>query len=69
MVPRLGLGAFTAGGLGSIPGQGTKIPQAQATQHGQNKTKQNPKYVTSDSKRHFADVIKLRVLRWGDGPG
>ena len=24
----LGLGAFTAVGLGSIPGQGTKIPQA-----------------------------------------
>ena len=29
----LGLGAFTAMGLGSIPGQGTKIPQA--VQHGQ----------------------------------
>ena len=24
----LGLGAFTAKGMGSIPGQGTKIPQA-----------------------------------------
>ena len=32
-VQRLGLGTFTAEGLGSIPGQGTKIPQA--TQHGQ----------------------------------
>ena len=28
MVPWLGLGAFTAVGPGSIPGQGTKIPQA-----------------------------------------
>ena len=28
VVQWLGLGAFTAVGLGSIPGQGTKIPQA-----------------------------------------
>ena len=28
MVQWLGLGAFTAVGLGSIPGWGTKIPQA-----------------------------------------
>ena len=28
MVQWLGPGAFTAGGLESIPGQGTKIPQA-----------------------------------------
>ena len=31
----LGLCAFTAKGLGSIPGQGAKIPQV--TQHSQNK--------------------------------
>ena len=35
MVHWLGLGAFTAVGLGSIPGQGTKI--LQATQLGQKK--------------------------------
>ena len=28
VVQRLGLSAFTVKGLGSIPGQGTKIPQA-----------------------------------------
>ena len=33
MVQWLGLGAFTAESLGSIPGRGTKIPQA--TRHGQ----------------------------------
>ena len=33
MVQWLGPGAFTAGGPGSIPGQGTKIPQA--TRHDQ----------------------------------
>ena len=36
-----GLGTFTAEGLGSIPGQGTKIPQAMWC--GQNKTKQKQK--------------------------
>ena len=39
-VQGLGLGAFTAEGAGSIPGHGTKIPQA--AWHGQ-KTKQNIK--------------------------
>ena len=33
MVPWLGLGAFTAVALGSIPGQGTKVPRAE--QHNQ----------------------------------
>ena len=28
MADWLGLGAFTAKGMGSVPGQGTKIPQA-----------------------------------------
>ena len=42
MVQWLGLRAFTAGGAGSIPGQGTKIPHA--AWHGQKKNKQtNPK--------------------------
>ena len=36
-VPWLGLDVFTAEGSGSIPGRGTKIPQA--TQHGQKKKK------------------------------
>lgn len=25
--------------------------------------------MTLDGKRDFADVIKLRILRWGDYPG
>ena len=42
VVPWLGLRASTAGGLGSIPGQGTKIPQAAWCGKKQtNKTKQN----------------------------
>ena len=35
----LGLRAFTAEGTGSIPGQGTKIPQA--LRHGQNQKQTN----------------------------
>ena len=38
----LGLGSFTAEDLGSIPGQGTKIPQA--TLLGQKKKKKKPRY-------------------------
>ena len=42
VVQWLGFRASTAGGMGSVPGQGTKIPQT--TQHGQKKKqKQNPK--------------------------
>ena len=37
----LGLHTFTAVGLGSIPGRGTKIPQA--SRHGQKKKKKNTK--------------------------
>ena len=41
MAQWLGLSAFTAKGLGSIPGWGTKIPQAtQGGQKEKNKTKQ-----------------------------
>ena len=36
--PGVGLGAFTAEGACSIPGQGTKIPQV--AQYGRNKTKE-----------------------------
>ena len=42
MVQWLGLHASTVGGKGSIPGQGTKIPQA-AWCGQKNKTKQNKK--------------------------
>ena len=40
MVQWLGLCASTAGGVGSIPGQGTKI--LKAMQHGQKKKKTKP---------------------------
>ena len=43
VVQWLGLCAFTAEGLGSIPGQGTKIPQA--TWHSQRIKKKNRRYV------------------------
>ena len=56
----LGLHAFTAKGMGSIPGQGTKIPQA--TQYSKNKTKENKnKYAhnlpCSKKKTTFLDFI------------
>ena len=41
VVQWLGLGVFTAGAWGSIPGGGTKIPQA--TQYGQNTKTKQPK--------------------------
>ena len=41
MVQWLGLHASTARGMGSIPGQGTKIPHA--AHHGQKKQKQKQK--------------------------
>ena len=40
VVQWLGLRVLTAEGLGSIPGQGTKIPQAAQRGKKQNKTKQ-----------------------------
>ena len=54
----LGLDASTAGGTGSIPGQGTKMPHA--AQHGQtkpNKTKNdnnnnNNKFIIKKKKSH-----------------
>ena len=49
MIQWLGLGAFTAEGPGSIPGQGTKIPQA--TWRGQKKKKWALK---SDRSEHNA---------------
>ena len=43
----LGLRTFTAKGLGSIPGRGTKIPQA--VQHGQRKEGRKNTFVKKDS--------------------
>ena len=44
MVQRLGLHASTAGGVGSIPGLGTKIPSAaQCGQKENNNNKKTPK--------------------------
>ena len=44
-----GLCASTAGGTGSIPGQGTKIPQAARPERKQNKMKQNKNKDTHES--------------------
>ena len=47
VVQWLGLHIFTASGLGSIPGQGTKIPQAAS--HGQKKkTNKIPDFTLRD---------------------
>ena len=43
VVQWLGFGASTAGGTSSIPGQGTKVPQA--TRYSQKKKKKNLKYL------------------------
>ena len=53
--PWLGL-TFTAGGLGSIPGQGTKIPQA--AQHGLKKKKE-------ERKRKMCIQLENRSLFFG----
>ena len=45
MVQWLGHGAFTAKGLGSGPGQGTKIPQT--TPPGQKKKKKNSELISA----------------------
>ena len=45
----LGLGAFIAVGIGSIPGWGTKIPQAErCSQRNQNNNKLNEAYKSKD---------------------
>ena len=48
VVQWLGLGAFTAMGPGSTPGQGTKVPQAARRSQ---KTKQNKKTKTKKRER------------------
>ena len=54
----LGLWTLTAKGLGSIPGQGTKIPQA--TQHGTPK-----KDLFHITKRNFLNFIFLENFLCG----
>ena len=62
MVQWLRLRAFTAKGLGLIPDQGTKIPQA--TQRSQkNKTKQNPNLAT------LGQHSGMTILIWSWGAG
>ena len=58
--PWLGL-TFTAGGLGSIPGQGTKIPQA--AQHGLKKKKEERKRKT-DKKKNVYTTGKQEPFFW-----
>ena len=48
MVQWLGLGAFTAVGLGSIPGWGTKIPQAM-----------QPKKKKGIKKKSLCELLKV----------
>ena len=65
VVQWLGLGSFTAEDLGSIPGQGTKIPQA--TLLGRKKKK--PRYkrgwtVTLIMSTAFPPKIKNRITTW-----
>ena len=52
MVQWLGLGTFTAMVLGSIPGQGTKIPQA--SQSSQKRKKKGLKNISSN--KHMKPV-------------
>ena len=52
VVQRLGLSAFTAMGLGSIPGRGTKIPQA--TRHSQKNNNNNNTFsLTRNVQKYF----------------
>ena len=65
MVQWLGLGAFTAGAPGSIPGQETKIPQA--TQCGKKKKKDSALYPKVSGKplknsKSVIDLIKFAFL-------
>ena len=56
MVQWFGLRTFTAVGQGSVPGQGTKIPQA--TQRGQNKQK-NP----IETMGYYFLLLKIAKIR------
>ena len=64
MVQWLGPGAFTAGGPGSIPGQGTKIPQA--TRHDQQQ-KQNGKraLLIVQSNPLIKEKKRKLLITWG----
>ena len=57
MIQWLGLGAFTAEGPGSIPGQGTKIPQA--TWRGQKKKRQTLLGHTTEKSRDTFSLSQL----------
>ena len=59
MVQRLGLHAFTAEDLGSIPGRGTKI--LQAPRHGQRKQKQNKQKTTTAANNQTLKYISVRI--------
>ena len=60
VIQRLGLLAFTAQGTGSIPGWGTKIPQA--AWHGQKKKKQKTQpYDTSIKEKPVIIAINKHV--------
>ena len=62
MVQWLGLRASTAGGTGSIPGQGTKIPHA--ARHGQKILKFKIKFKKDNSLRisHFPPKMTQRAM-------
>ena len=68
MVQWLGLQAFTAEGPGSIPGQGTKIPQA--TRHGQERKKER-RYRNTDKQKirvtlysYHPEIPIANTLNW-----
>ena len=56
----LGLHAFTAEGAGSIPSQGTKIPQA--AEHGQKKQKEKNEWMNFILKFFFIILCLLYYI-------
>ena len=65
----LGLSAFTAEGQGpgSIPGQGTRMPQA--TQRGQKKTNNESKLRSKRIKKHERIMTHISDAHLGGGGG
>ena len=55
----LGLHAFTMEGQGSIPGRGTKIPQA--TQCGQNQPTNQPSFLKTTLKQNKISLLQLKL--------
>ena len=55
----LGLGAFTAGGMGSIPGQGTKILQAMRLHQIKKETDATEKW-----KYTYEDISPKKIYKW-----